>query len=200
MKSPLLLFDAAGVLFPANSVVGDSVKAKYKITDDQNRQFWSSSYTAYSKGLISTNQFLSEFALLAGAPISEVSQETFTMPFEDALEPVPGMDELFRLLKKNGYRLALLSDTAEMFARIIEAHGYYKPFAKRFLSNETGYLKSDPRSFSVVLEECGVESNDVLFIDDNPKNIALATLLGIKGILFTDSESLKNILIEKGII
>ena len=200
MKLPILLFDAAGVIFPANTAVGDSLQAKFKFTEEQNRELWSNIYPAYSTGSISTDQFLSKFAALMGISVGELSQQTFTGPFEQALEPIPGMNDLFQTLHSKGYQLTLLSDTSEIFAQIIGAHGYYKPFDKKFLSYETGYLKSDSRAFSVVLKEYRVKPGNVLFIDDNPKNIAVASQLGIEGLVFTDSTSLKSALIEKGII
>jgi FMN phosphatase YigB (HAD superfamily) len=39
-----------------------------------------------------------------------------------------------------------------------------------------------------------------VFIDDNKENIASAERLGIKGIVFTDTESLKQDLSSMGII
>jgi HAD superfamily hydrolase (TIGR01509 family) len=48
-----------------------------------------------------------------------------------------------------------------------------------FLSYETGLLKPDEEAFVQVLEHFGRAPQEVLFLDDNPLNIAAANQLGI---------------------
>lgn len=69
-----------------------------------------------------------------------------------------------------------------------------------FWSCEFYSLKSDPGFFNRLLSWSlgNVDPQEIVFIDDNPKNIAAAERSGIKGIRFTDAEALETELCALG--
>ena len=119
MSTKLLLFDAAGVLFSANTAVGDSLMQNYNLSEQQLKP-WLSLHAELSKGQMSTNSLLDKFASIYNIPRNEISQDTFTEPFRLALLPINGSRELLNNLSSSGSTFALLSNTAEMYANIID--------------------------------------------------------------------------------
>jgi 2-haloacid dehalogenase len=59
-------------------------------------------------------------------------------------------------------------------------------------------IKPDPAIYRVCLERNDLAAGDCIFIDDSPHNVAAADALGIDGILFTDPETLRSDLGERG--
>lgn len=51
-------------------------------------------------------------------------------------------------------------------------------------ASKTGILKPDPRAYQQALAELGVAAGEVLFVDDQPRNVAGARALGIETIHF----------------
>ena len=88
-------------------------------------------------------------------------------------------------LKKN-LKLAILSNELDLF--------YGKdfrnklPFLKSFETihdaTYTKILKPDPRSYNSCLQELGLSADQCIFIDDQPKNISGAQLVGLNAIHF----------------
>jgi len=52
-------------------------------------------------------------------------------------------------------------------------------------------MKPDPRIFELALQRFGIKAEETVFIDDNPKNVAGANALGIRGILFEGKDKLQ---------
>ncbi len=66
------------------------------------------------------------------------------------------------------------------------------------VSGEERLVKPDPAIYRLCLERNGLAPRDCIFIDDSPHNVAAADALGIDGIVFTDPESLRRDLSERG--
>ncbi len=77
------------------------------------------------------------------------------------------------------------------------------PFLKaRFrdvvVSGEERRIKPDPAIYRLCLERNDLAAGDCIFVDDSPRNIAAASALGIDGIVFTDPDTLRRDLSERG--
>ena len=59
-------------------------------------------------------------------------------------------------------------------------------------------VKPDPAIYHLCLERNGLAAAECIFIDDSPNNVAAAAALGIDGVLFTDPETLRRDLGERG--
>ncbi len=66
------------------------------------------------------------------------------------------------------------------------------------VSAEERLVKPDPAIYRLCLERNGLAPRDCIFIDDLPHNIAAAGALGIDAILFTDADTLRSDLSERG--
>lgn len=62
---------------------------------------------------------------------------------------------------------------------------------RTFFSYEFQKTKKDQATFLEVLHQTACAPEDCLFIDDNPKNVAVAESVGITGIRFVDAAQLR---------
>jgi epoxide hydrolase-like predicted phosphatase len=62
------------------------------------------------------------------------------------------------------------------------------------ISAEVGVVKPSARIYEVALERSRVSANEAVFIDDMPVNVEACEKVGMKGILFTDTEKTISIL------
>lgn len=98
---------------------------------------------------------------------------------------ITGMDNLIHKLKKDGYRIYLLSNISRHFAENSDKIEIFKEFDGLVFSGSIGLVKPNRDIFEYILEKYNLNSNETLFIDDNKQNVNTAEDLGIKSLLFT---------------
>jgi len=94
-------------------------------------------------------------------------------------------------LHVRGYRTGILSNT-EKPARPIMERDSYRIFDPVVLSWQVGSAKPQRRIFEALIETLRLNPQEILLIDDVEANIAAAEDLGLRGLLFTDAETLKK--------
>ena len=102
----------------------------------------------------------------------------------DRLPPVSGMWELVRDLKSKGFRLFLLSNISRTFPDHLDRFPILSELEGCVFSGKIGLVKPAPEIFTYLLETYGLDPAETLFVDDQPRNIAGAEALGIRGFLF----------------
>jgi len=109
------------------------------------------------------------------------------------------MKELVLSLKKKRIKTAVLSNVSGPFARRHFRLGHYQIFDHLILSHEVGFRKPDKRIFYHALSVVKAQPHESVFIDDKEENISVANTLGIKGILYQNTNQvwreLENFLI-----
>jgi putative hydrolase of the HAD superfamily len=79
------------------------------------------------------------------------------------------------------FTTACLSNTNELHWPLLhERFGIGELFDHRFASHETGLLKPDAEAFHHAASTLGVEPEAILFVDDNPSNVAAAQAAGLR--------------------
>jgi putative hydrolase of the HAD superfamily len=116
-----------------------------------------------------------------------------------ALIETPGMVNLVKDLQKQGYPTALLSNVRESQAAVKRRLGYYHLFDPVLLSYEIGFKKPHPEAYQILLKRLNLPPQNVLFIDNQPRNVEAAKLLGLDGIVFVSREQLIEELKIRGI-
>lgn len=104
---------------------------------------------------------------------------------------------LIRRLSEN-YPVYLLSNTnpihirecREIFRRQHGIDNFRDLFQKTYMSYEIGKMKPDPEFYNYVLDDIGCRPEEVLFLDDNKKNIEGAAALGIQTRLITKEQGI----------
>lgn len=94
---------------------------------------------------------------------------------------------LLRKLKKEGYRIVLLSNTNPYIADWTDAenwdgenHSIKDYFDALYRSFEVKCMKPNEKFFRHVLQEEKIMPEEALFVDDGPRNCAAASELGIR--------------------
>lgn len=116
-----------------------------------------------------------------------------------ALKVVPGMPELVKNLRQQGFQIALLSNVSESHARIKRQLGLYDFFDPALYSYQIGVRKPDPQAFYILLEQLQLPPESILFIDNKLANIEAARCLGLDAIHFVSTSQLIAELKKRGI-
>lgn len=122
--------------------------------------------------------------------------------FDRALTgPVPGTSAVIAELARAGVRLLGLTNWSdETFPVAQRRFGILKRLEAVVVSGREGIIKPDPRLYRLLLDRFGVDASSAVFVDDNPANCAAATDLGLTAIPFTDADTLRDRLVELGLL
>jgi len=96
--------------------------------------------------------------------------------------------ELVRSLRAKGYMTGILSDQTHWLNELDKRDHFFREFDHVYNSYYLGKGKSDPSLFTDVVNDLKLQPGEVLFIDDNEKNIQAAWKMGLRAILYVDHE------------
>ena len=114
--------------------------------------------------------------------------------------PVPGTATLIRDLRDAGTRLFALSNwSAETFPRVQDDFPELALFERVFLSGNLGVAKPDARFYRAVLAELTAPPAEMVFLDDDPANVAGAEAVGVRAIRFTSADQARGALRALGL-
>jgi putative hydrolase of the HAD superfamily len=137
------------------------------------------------RGAISPENFRLKLSELANRPLT----------FDDCryawlgyVKEVPQRNlHLLRQLRQQGYRLLLLSNTNPFMMSWVNSnefdgkgHSLQSYLDKCYLSNEMKMMKPDENIFRQVLMAEQSFPHEILFVDDSPRNVAVASQIGIQ--------------------
>lgn len=137
------------------------------------------------RGIITPETFRAELSKIAGR---ELTLEDCRYAWLGYVKEVPQRNlELLRQLRREGYRLLLLSNTNPFmwsWANSAEFDGNGHPitsyFDRCYLSFEMKMMKPDDLVFRhVLMNEKSFPSN-IFFVDDGPRNVAQASQIGFQ--------------------
>lgn len=191
-----VVFDFGGVIAPADlSVVIDRFKALgfANIETYLNLVRQDGFFGDFETGLIGEEEFRARVSKEVGR---EVSMDECRNAYMGFFSSIPERNlSLMRRLRAEGYRLSLLSNTNPFIiewsmSKAFDGHGhsldeYLDSF---YLSYEMKEMKPDERIFRMMLEAENVAPEQVLFIDDGPKNVEAARKIGLNVIQATNGE------------
>jgi len=142
-------------------------------------------------------------ALVAEYPEWQEYIEAYYGRWEEMLGGIlPGTVQILKNLKESGrYKLyALTNWSAELFPIALERYPFLQWFDGRVVSGEEKLRKPDERFYRILLDRFDLQPGEVVFIDDNLRNIEAAEKLGIRSHRFVSPEELKNWLVEQQIL
>lgn len=102
---------------------------------------------------------------------------------------VPALEEL-----KKDYKLVLIANTDPFsISSVVEKHGLQQYFDEIVYSCDTGKLKSDPSSFTDVLEKLDIDKEDAVMIGDSlESDVKSAEAAGIKAVLIDRRDRMEH--------
>ncbi len=106
--------------------------------------------------------------------------------------PIEGTVQIYNDLKQTTDLkfYALTNWSHELFPVALQRYPFLHLFDGRVVSGEEKMRKPDPRFYKLLLDRYALKAAEVLFIDDNERNIRAAETLGIKSIWFKNPQQL----------
>jgi len=101
--------------------------------------------------------------------------------------------ELMNYLFSIKHKVPIYMFTSETIQNSTEIRdGVSKVFSKIFSAKEMGKSKTNPDTYRFIAGELNLDPSEILFVDDNSKNIEAANLAGLKTIRYTDNGVIKK--------
>ena len=113
--------------------------------------------------------------------------------------PIEENVALMRRLKADGRPVYALSNFATVkFAIARSMFDFLGEFDHAVISGHVGVVKPDPRIFEILFERVGKRPEELLFVDDQLKNVEAARALGMPTIHFKPGVDLESELVAHG--
>ena len=111
----------------------------------------------------------------------------------------PNLRVLRKLREKGRPVYALTNYPAQKFEQSRAVHPVLDEFDAIVVSGREGVTKPDPRIFELLFARAGRRPEELLFVDDSPRNIAAAAQLGMEGVLYAPEMNLETELAARGV-
>ncbi len=180
----LYIFDMGGVVTYNTEVLPDII-SYLNITEEEFFTYVDEELGKFIEGRITSGEFWIKFSKGYG---QKVEEELFAKFFNPILnyKTVHLIKEL-----KESSRVVCGTNTIEPHYNYLIKNGDYDIFDDVYASNKMGVSKPDPDFYWYILRKEGIKPENAVFVDDTEVNILSAQKIGIKSILFTDSDSLR---------
>ena len=109
------------------------------------------------------------------------------------------MLELVDTLRRNNYKVGLLSNNTAEKAALMRERGLDRHFDAFDISVETGLVKPDPAAFQHLADALSVDIKELIFIDDTEKSLSTAKEVGFTPVLFESYDQLVSNLNALGV-
>lgn len=189
-----LLFDLFGVLLRERTDAGRR-RVEYAVGGDA--AIWpvyDDLRPAYDSGNVSDERFWRQLQVRAGLDPFDIS-EAVVADWESRSAEDPEMVSLVLSLLDDGVCCGLLSNLpAGLAKQARERHPWLSRLDAVTMSCDIGVAKPDPRAFAVALDAMGTTVKDTVFVDADPANVRAAEEFGMRSVLFTGPESVREAL------
>lgn len=139
-------------------------------------------YNPFMKGEINFTEFcqkLCDFAFMEYYP--DIENEIDKAMHDGVGKMFPETMKVMNFLKHNNVEICLLSNALPNLANTAARLTRKKNI---FVSYELGLLKPDVKIYQKVLQKLDALPEEVIFVDDKPRNVEAAQSIGIYGIVF----------------
>lgn len=202
-KISTVLWDTGGVLL-TNGWDHNERKAIFDAFGFEDREEFDARHAQandpWEKGSIDFDEYLQQTIFYKPRPFTlqqmKKAIEDQSTLLEDSALPV-----LQELSARGGLQMGQLNnESRELNDMRLERFGLKKHWSVFFCSGYVGLRKPDAAIYRLALETLQVSAAEVVFIDDREKNIAAAAALGIHGIQYKSSASLRRDLASLGLL
>lgn len=176
---PVIIFDLGKVLVDFDySIAADKIRARSVNPPDYHQFFHNLTplLVQYETGLISRQEFFEEIREAVGF---QGSPAEFAEYFAKIFAPIPQMIELHALLRRQGYRTFIFSNTNDLAVEHIRADfSFFGNFDGYILSYEVKAMKPHPPIYEAMESLCGERGENLIYIDDREENVAAGAQRG----------------------
>ena len=187
-----VIFDVGGVLHENNTAVTQDLMNELGLSPDAIKQIWAEQIPLLGSGRMTEQEFWCQVQLAHGIRPVDPAENLLGRAFAENLVPYPQIGRIVKELGQHGVVTAVLSNTIKPHARALRGVGLCADFTGPvMLSHEIGIRKPDEQIYSYALEQLGRQPGQVMFIDDDERNVAVARKLGMNGVVFNRPEQLR---------
>lgn len=195
----VLAFDLGGVLFrDGTAEFLEYLHRTYGVDMARSGELLNGTLgSSYREGRLTRDEFWSVLRRTLGLSDREDDLEAIWI---DGYRLNEGTRDLIQELSQS-YDVYYLSDNvAERIEAVERRYRFLHLFKGGVFSHEVGVRKPDPRIYELLLERAQVEAPQVLFVDDKDWALTPAVQLGMKTVLFRDSEQVRHELWQLGVL
>lgn len=150
------------------------------------RVFRTSAWTALDRGVLKHEE--AERIMCSKLPerLHETVHNIIYYWWRETVIPMPGMAELIKELKANGYKIYLLSNATVQQAEYFSVIPGSEYFDGRITSGELLLLKPERAIYEALFKTYELKPEECFFVDDLPGNIEAGERCGMSGAVFFD--------------
>jgi len=193
-KITTIIFDLSEVYLKGYHLVEEKLESVLKLNPKDikskilRRTEVEADFDLLMKGQISEEKFWQNLNCINNLTIP---LNSFKNAVRANFEEISGTRAIIEELKKQGYKLGLLSNHCKEWIEHCEKKfDYHKLFHSVLYSFEIGICKPDKKAYEHILSKLSAKPEECLFVDDIPKNLKGAEELGIRTILFENNKQL----------
>lgn len=146
--------------------------------------FRSPEWYAIDRGSISPEQGVVSVRARLPKRLHATAEDLILRWWQYGIFPIAGMGELIAALKREGYKIYLLSNASSLFYNYFSSIPGSGLFDGLLVSSDYGLLKPQHEIYEKLFSVFKLLPEDCLFIDDQPQNIEGASICGMQGIVF----------------
>ena len=151
----------------------------------------------FERGRISEEEFCDRLSQWVGQLLN---LRELRRAASDIFEPITEMERIVRSLKRQNYRLVLLSNTSiSHFEWIQNQYQFLEPFDDYVVSFRAGAIKPEPAIYEAALGQIHCEPHEAFYTDDIPEYVIQGRNYGFQAEVFTGPDELMAHLAERGI-
>ena len=201
MKTKAIVFDAYGTLFDVNSA---AKKCKDKIGDkwEEFANFWRTTQLEYTwlRSLMNRHKNfweVTEDSLDKSMRIFKIdkSLKNELLNLYKVLSPYPEVKNVLKNLKKNNFKLAILSNgTPELLKELVNSNSLDSFFDDLFSIEEVKVYKPDFRVYEIPIKRYKIKANEITFLSANTWDVSGGGNYGYNSIWLNRNKSQFDIL------
>lgn len=189
-----ILFDADGVVIKEHEYFSVRYKRDFgkSLNDDIILNFFKNEYKDTAVGQADLKELLAERIEEWGWDGSV--DELLTYWFEGEREVDSDVLTIVKTLRDTGVICCLASDNEAYRAEyLLDVVGLREHFDEVFFSCYVGHTKSELEFFLAIIDRLNVSLDEILYFDDDPKNVEVAKGVGIHGVHYTAVAQLERL-------
>jgi putative hydrolase of the HAD superfamily len=194
MKTPIVLFDADGVLTLPEEVFSVAYAQAYGLDPEPFEEFFHNDWAAIVTGQKDLKESIAAHPDLWQWQGSVDDLLEYWFKTEDVRNEE--LLAVIREMKSKGVPCYLATEQERYRGEYMKNIMFKDLFDGYFITSELGVPKTDPRFFEVIIDELkrhhfGLEPKGIIFFDDSQSKVDTASSVGIDGRLFTGNHQIR---------
>lgn len=187
-----IIFDLGGVILTHTREITLKILASiFKVDTEEVGLFYKTLEDDWVTGKIKDRVAIAKFKARFSAKKSvDEILEQWEKLYEESTEINQDVLQIVDNLRKQGYKVYLLTDTTDLHHKFNMKRDLFGHFDRIFASFIEGKRKTTRDFYKHLLEQTDLKPNECIFIDDRQSNLKIANSVGIDTSLFRNYKSL----------